>query len=175
MLPLRAVKPRIVVGIDGSLGSTRALRWALEEAILRSASVEAIYAWQYPPIGAFILGPVNGYQAVTREIIESATDYAAKWAPEVPIKVTDSFGAAVPALLDASRGAELLVAGSRGHGGFKDALLGSVAHQLARHAKCVVVVTRPHLVEGREDEAPGVMGQAEGSTERLATSSVAAL
>jgi len=48
---------RIVVGVDGSFGSAQALRWALDEARIRSASVEAVYVWQYPPIGAFVLGP----------------------------------------------------------------------------------------------------------------------
>ncbi len=58
--PLRAAEPRIVVGLDGSLGSTRALRWALEEAQARSASVLGIHAWQFPPIGSFLLGPRRG-------------------------------------------------------------------------------------------------------------------
>ena len=147
MLPLRAAEPCIVVGIDGSLGSTRAFRWALEEAATRSASVEAVYAWQYPPIGTFVLGPPQGYASVAHEIIEAATEYAQKWAPDVPVKVIDRFEAAVPALLDASQGAELLVTGSRGHGRFKEGLLGSVAHQCARHADCAVVVARPKVAE----------------------------
>ncbi len=142
MLPLRADEPRIVVGIDGSLGSTRALRWALEEAKVRSASVEAIYAWQYPPIGTFIVGPRQGFQATAREVVEAATEYAQKWASEVPRDIRDRFEATVPALIDASKGAAILVTGSRGHGRFRDALLGSVAHQCARHAKCAVIVVR---------------------------------
>ena len=70
--PLRPVAPRIVVGIDGSVGSTQALRWALDEARLRSASVEAVFVWQYPPTGAFALGPARGYGVVSREIIDAA-------------------------------------------------------------------------------------------------------
>ena len=116
LTPLRAVEPRIVVGIDGSLGSTRALRWALEEARIRSASVQAIYAWQYPPIGTFVLGPRQGFKTAAREIIDAATEHAQKWAPEVPIEVVDRFEATVPALLDASRGGRAPghgIAGSR--------------------------------------------------------------
>ena len=64
--PLRAAEPRIVVGVDGSLGSTRALQWALEEARIRSASVAAVFAWQYPPVGAFVLGPSQGYELAAR-------------------------------------------------------------------------------------------------------------
>jgi hypothetical protein len=58
------------------------------------------------------------------------------------------FEAAVPALLDASRHAELLVTGSKGHGGFPHAVLGSVAHQCARHASCAVVAARPVITQG---------------------------
>jgi nucleotide-binding universal stress UspA family protein len=141
-LPLRATYPRIVAGLDGSLGSTRALRWALWEAQIRSASVEAIYAWEYPPIGTFVLPPAHGYVMAAREIVQAATESAGRLAPDVSFEVNVRFDATVPALLDASKGADLLVAGSRGHGGFKDALLGSVAHQCARHASCTVVVVR---------------------------------
>jgi len=51
-----SAEPRIVVGVDGSLGSTRALKWALEEAQRRSASVEAVFAWQLPPVYAIAKG-----------------------------------------------------------------------------------------------------------------------
>ncbi len=141
-LPLGAGS-RIVVGTDGSLGSTRALRWSLEEAEATSASVEAIYAWQYPPIGSFLSGPAEGYEMAGREIAEAAIEYVGTWAPDVPFTATPRFGATVPTLLDASDGAGLLVVGAHGHGGFADLLLGSVAHQCARHAGCPVVVVRP--------------------------------
>jgi nucleotide-binding universal stress UspA family protein len=155
--PLRAVPPRIVVGIDGSVGSTPALRWALDEARLRSASVEAVHVWQYPPTGAFALGPVRDH-VVRREIIEAAKESAKTWAPEAPF--TARSDGTVPALLDASREADLLVLGSRGHAGFKHALLGSVAHQCARHAKCAVVITRPGVDEEGSAATRQVAGEA---------------
>ena len=158
--PLRAVPPRIVVGIDGSFGSTPALRWALAEARLRSASVEAVHVWQYPPTGAFAVGPVRGYDVVSRQIIEAAQESAETWAPEVPFRATTRFDGTVPALLDASREADLLVLGSRGHAGFRHALLGSVAHQCARHAHCAVVVTRPGVAEEPSPTTPPVEGEA---------------
>jgi len=164
-LPLEAVAPRIVVGIDGSLGSTRALRWALEEAQIGSASVEAIYAWQYPPIGTFVLTPAHGYGIAGREIVDAATEYAGKWAPEVPFEANVRFDATVPGLLTASKGADLLVTGSRGHGGFKDALLGSVAHQCSRHAGCTVVVVRSLVPEGDFSATAPCDPGAERSTE----------
>jgi nucleotide-binding universal stress UspA family protein len=164
-LPLRVVRPRIVVGIDGSLGSTRALRWALGEAQIRSASVEAIYAWQYPPIGTFVLPPAHGYVIAGREIVQASTEYAERLAPDVPFEVNVQFAATVPALLDASEGADLLVTGSRGHGGFKDALLGSIAHQCTRHASCSVVVARSLVPDDDVSaKAPCISG-AQRSTE----------
>jgi nucleotide-binding universal stress UspA family protein len=169
-LPLRAAEARIVVGIDGSLGSTRALRWTLEEAQIRSATVEGIYAWQYPPVGAFVLGPIQGFEAVAEETVKAATEYAEKVAPEVRFTAHTCFNAEVPALLDAAKGADLLVVGSKGHGGFHDALLGSIAHQCIRHAKCPVIVARPQLPE---EHSEGTTPQRGGSIRAMADESPA--
>ena len=147
-----APEPRIVVGIDGSLGSSRALQWALEEATIRSASVEAMYVWQYPAVGSFVVPPAMGAGAVAQEVVEAATDHAARFAPEVPFKALTSCNATVPTLLDACHGTDLLVVGSRGHGRFQEALLGSVSHQCARHARCAVIVVRPPV--GAAESAP---------------------
>ncbi len=137
-----SIRPRIVVGIDGSLGSSRALRWALDEAQVRSASVEAVFAWQAPPIHAIATGSGQGYDVVAKEIIDAAAEHAEQLAPTVPFEVHTAVSATVPALLEACRDSDLLVVGSEGHGGFRDARLGSVAHQCARHAHCAVVVAR---------------------------------
>jgi nucleotide-binding universal stress UspA family protein len=142
--------PRIVVGVDGSLGAARALRWAVNEAAVRSAVVDAVFAWQYPPVGVFSIGPVQGYQSLAREILDAAADHAHELAPAVPFRTSSTFSATVPALIDASSRADLLVVGSQSHGGFRTALLGSVAQQCARHASCSVVVIRPRI----EDDAP---------------------
>lgn len=139
--PLRAFGPRIVVGIDGSLGSARALSWALVEARMRPASVLGIHAWQYPPIGTFAVSTRQGTELAAEEIVNAATEFAAQWAPGVPFAATARFGATVPTLLEESREAELLVVGATGHGGFAGSLLGSVAHQCARHAVSPVAVT----------------------------------
>jgi nucleotide-binding universal stress UspA family protein len=150
--PLHATGSRIVVGIDGSLGSTRALRWALAEAQVRSAPVLGVYAWQYPPIGTFVVDSRQGQELAVDEILHAATDYAAQWAPEVPFTAQARFGTTVPALLHESGEAELLVVGATGHGGFDGSLVGSVAHQCARHARCPVVVA--HL-QAEPDPAKG--------------------
>ncbi len=145
-IPYQAFESRIVVGIDGSLGSTQALQWALEEASRRSASVEAVYAWQYPPIGTFVR-PNHGSEAVMQDIVDAAVVHAERVAPGAPFKARASCSATIPTLLDACRGADLLVLGSRGHGRFRDTLLGSVSHQCARHAGCTVIVVRPLISE----------------------------
>ncbi len=140
--PLKAPEPRIVVGLDGSLGSTRALTWALEEAHARSASVLGIHAWQFPPIGTFSVGPRNGCETAAREIIKAAADYAAERAPDVPFEAASPCADTVSALVEGSVGTELLVVGAHGHRGLKGALVGSVAHQCAHQAHCAVVVAQ---------------------------------
>ena len=139
-----AADRKIVVGIDGSAGSDRALRWAFEEAGLRSASVEAICAWQYPPVGGFVLGPPEGFAGLARRIVTAAASEAQKWRrPDVPFEVGARVGPTVPTLLEAAGDAELLVVGARGHAGVSDILVGSVAQQCAHHGVSPVVVVRP--------------------------------
>jgi nucleotide-binding universal stress UspA family protein len=147
-----SAEPRLVVGIDGSPGSARALRWALDEARIRSAALEAVFAWHYPPLHAGPRGPTDKYRTAADQMVESARSWATGWEPDVPFHATTRADATVPALIEASRGAELLVVGSRRHVGFHDALSGSVAHQAVRHAMCPVVVVRPRIDEQAEEE-----------------------
>jgi nucleotide-binding universal stress UspA family protein len=137
---------RIVVGLDGSLGSTRALEWALEEAGGLAASVEAVYGWD-PPLGSLVMGPEHGSELVAREVVEAAGAQARRVAPAVSFTARTEVGRAVAVLLDACRGADQLVVGSHGHGRLW-ALLGSVPLQCVRRASCAVVVVRRH--EGME-------------------------
>ena len=157
--------PHLVVGIDGSFDSSLALHWALDEARIRSASVEAIYAWQYPPIGAFVLGPTEGFEAAGQELVDGANASRDRWAPDVPFHAVAHFGPVVPSLLEASGGADLLVLGSGGHGTFREALLGSVAHQCARHASGAVVIIRPPVASVERSLADAVSGDREPSGE----------
>ena len=147
------VADTIVVGVDGSAGSDLALRWALEEADRRSARVRAVYAWQYPPVGSYSVGPPEGYQTVATEIVEDAGRVAAEFAPEVKVETVSRFGAPVQVLLDESEGADMLVLGSRGRGGFRGLLLGSVGNEAGHYARCPVVVVRPGSLLGQEIEA----------------------
>jgi nucleotide-binding universal stress UspA family protein len=139
---------RIVVGVDGSDDSVTALRWAFEEAHLRDATVDVIHSWHYPYVGDHPLFVAYG---VTHEVLEEAgqavldQSIAHAGPPPAGVELQPSLaqGGAATVLLEAATGADLLVVGSRGHGGFAGLLLGSVSQQCAHHAPCPVVIVPP--------------------------------
>lgn len=149
----------IVVGVDESGHAKEALRFALDEAKLRKAKLRVVLAWQYGTIGA--AGLDSFYPGVDVDV--SALRHAAEQALEQVLRETlpDTGGVEVerhvvegpPAavLVDESRGADLLVVGSRGHGGFADLLLGSVSQQVSHHAACPVVIVRPRATGGERE------------------------
>jgi nucleotide-binding universal stress UspA family protein len=145
--PLRRAEGRaVVVGVDGSASSRRALAWAAEEARLRGVRLRALHAVELPPSGWPGLDGLAGVaadegHALLSGAIESELGEAADVELEVPRT------SAARALLEAAEDADLLVVGSRGHGGFAGLLLGSVGHQCAQHAPCPVVIVR-----GAEDD-----------------------
>jgi nucleotide-binding universal stress UspA family protein len=139
---------RIVVGIDGSPASLRALAWAVRQAELTGGLVDAVTAWHYPvviggmpyaPLGVLDEAEFGRFAATTLGNAISAV--VGKDAP-VKISSTVREGNAAEVLLDAADGADLLVVGSRGHGGFTEALLGSVSQHCVHHAPCPVVIIR---------------------------------
>jgi nucleotide-binding universal stress UspA family protein len=140
--------PRIVVGVDGSAASRAAFRWAVRQAELTGATVQAITAWQYPVAsGGYAWAPVAVLDST--DLQEAAEKTLADEISEVvgartDIKLQPQAVEGNPAqvLLDASAGADLLVVGSRGHGGFASALLGSVSQHCVHHADCPVVIIR---------------------------------
>jgi nucleotide-binding universal stress UspA family protein len=142
----------IVVGVDGSPGSRAALRWALNEARLRGSTVRAVHAWSLPHVPATTSGfvPVIVESVADAEASEQASrqvldDAVAELAgDELPVAIERRLvqGPPAHALIAAAADAELLVVGSRGLGGFKELLLGSVSHQCAHHASCPVVIVR---------------------------------
>ena len=138
---------RIVVGVDGSEGAALALRWALEEARLRDASVAVVHAWHIPPmITADPTGMAMGaldpkqYEEAARLELNRSIDHAGPVPGGVHIESIVANGGAAETLLDTAIGADLLVVGSRGRGGFARLLLGSVSQQCAHHAPCAVVI-----------------------------------
>jgi nucleotide-binding universal stress UspA family protein len=157
--PFESAEPRLVVGFDGSPGSFRALRWALEEARTRRASVEAVFARNDPAHHPEVTGPVETHPSAAEEIVAAATAHATELAPGVGFRAESYDRPALAALVEASGGADLLVVGSEGHGALHEAFLGSVAHRCARHATCPVVVVRPrYLEEDRPGRARGRTG-----------------
>ena len=140
----------VVVGVDSSEGAKAALRFALDEARLRQATLRIVHTWQYGYIG---VKGIEGFSPVAgadlgelRRMAEAALDATLhEVAPDsdgVLIQRRVSEGAPATVLVDESRDAYLLVVGSRGHGGFAGLLLGSVSQQCAQHAACPVVIVR---------------------------------
>lgn len=135
---------RIVVGVDDSPGGRAALKWALDEAALRHATLEVVHAWSLPlSEGWNSKWPADedwfrdDARTLVDRLIEQCGDAAsAVEIVRVPLRCEGpAFG-----LLERSRSADLLVVGSRGRGGFKGLLLGSVSTQCVHHATCPVVV-----------------------------------
>jgi nucleotide-binding universal stress UspA family protein len=138
----------IVVGIDGSKTSLLATEWGAREAHLRGAELRLVSAWDLPTFG-FSFGAASASEdllkAVRRgaeENLGNALELARETAKDIDITTEAVPGGAAGALIDASSGADLLVVGSRGLGGFRDLLLGSVSEQCANHAACPVVIVR---------------------------------
>lgn len=140
--------PRIVVGVDGSPSSRGALRWAVQQARLTGGTVDAVIAWQIPAmVGGYGLGSMAMVDGIDFE--DSAKQALAEAISDVVgpghsrlVRSQVVHGIPAQVLLDASADADLLVVGSRGHGGFADVLLGSVSQHCLHFAHCPVVVMR---------------------------------
>jgi nucleotide-binding universal stress UspA family protein len=132
----------VVVGVDGSPGSHHALEFAVAEARLRGARVQAVMAWQMPvmvdpQVTLQDFDPEGWSRTGLDEVLATVST------GEVPVESRLVQGHPAGILIDASADADLLVVGSRGHGGFVGALLGSVSHRCVAHATCPVVVVPP--------------------------------
>ena len=147
----------IVVGVDGSEGAKDALEFAAREAALRQASLRIVYAWEAPP-GLFVDGsglvPVGAVEPPATEVLERFRRHAndvvdraaydvAQVEPGVACELSANEGNPVDALLAEASGADLVVVGRRGRGGFASLVLGSVSQQVVHHASCPVVVVPP--------------------------------
>jgi nucleotide-binding universal stress UspA family protein len=145
---------RVVVGVDGSDTARKAVRWAAREAKLRGIKLELVSAWEIP---IYSLAYGYGFPAISEEMMKNLTegaeghlaaalDEARAEARDVEIETIALEGQPAKALVEVAKGADLLVVGSRGLGGFRELLLGSVSQQCAQHATCPVVIVR-HLEE----------------------------
>jgi nucleotide-binding universal stress UspA family protein len=149
---------RIVVGVDGSPESRRALAFAVDEAERRGVDLHVVstiepfptwieaYGASMPPIDQRLAGMRRVAERAVAEVLGDRTD-----PPTVHVEVVESFPAQV--LTDRSRDADMLVVGSRGHGGLAGMLLGSVSMQCALHAHCPVTIVRPPMHERAVDAA----------------------
>ena len=135
---------RIVVGVDGSDSARRAMRWALEEARLRRVAVDVVHAWHVPytvhsPFAGIPMA-IEVVEKSARVVLDRVVDGEDLRRQPAPVERILVCGGAASAVLDAAPGADLVVLGSRGLGGFKGLLLGSVTHHVAHHVLCPLVV-----------------------------------
>ncbi|HTT50728.1 MAG TPA: universal stress protein [Streptosporangiaceae bacterium] len=138
-------RARIVVGVDGSAESVEALRWAARQAELTGSELRVLTAWEYPSFYGW--APANPGQTDFAHLAGQAQQdalgkvFGADPPDWVQAQVTE--GPTARALVDAAADADLLVVGSRGHGGLADAVLGSVSTYCVHHARGPVTIVRP--------------------------------
>lgn len=145
--------PVIVVAVDGSEHSVAALRWAVRHAQAVGGTIRAATVAHFPvtlaspELGAWV--PVESSDEIEKRagaVLDQAIAEAAGDPPPVPIEPVVLLGGAVAhRLTELAEGADLLVVGSRGLGGFRGLLLGAVSQQVVTHATCpTVVIPLPH-------------------------------
>lgn len=134
----------VVVGVDGSEPSAKAMQWAVAEAQRRHATVTAVMAWglldQHHAAGEDEFDP-HYSETDARAALEGFVAHAIDSSP-APVKLEAINDLPARALIDRAQQSELLVVGARGLGGFRDLLLGSVSHRCLTHARCPTVVVR---------------------------------
>jgi nucleotide-binding universal stress UspA family protein len=142
---------RVVVGVDGSGCSATALSWALGQALLSGATLDAVACWQRPAMAgaagfaSYVDHSDDDLTGATTEVLDKAIAAAVGDVPGAgTVAVRALVVEAYPArgLLQAAEGADLLVVGSRGHSELTGMLLGSVGLHCVTHAPCPVVVVR---------------------------------
>jgi nucleotide-binding universal stress UspA family protein len=132
---------RIVVGVDGSEQSLSALRWAAVLAAATGADIDAVTAWEYPrsygePVYTDDWRPDLDAEQVLEDALLEA--FGEQRPTSLKTKVLEDPARVL--LLEESAGADMVVVGSRGHGGFTGLLLGSVSAACTEQARCAVLV-----------------------------------
>jgi nucleotide-binding universal stress UspA family protein len=159
----------VVVGVDGSPGARAALRWAIREARLRSSPVRSVHAWTFGYIGGSVEGypywggsigsytslgvDLNDLHRAAEGLLERALADVEDESEGIQIERQVVQGPAAEVLVKAASPYDLLVVGSRGHGGFTGLMLGSVSQQCIHHAHCPVVVVHSSVSAGRQPAA----------------------
>ncbi len=137
----------VLVAIDGSPGSAGAIAFGVEEARRRQATLRLLHVWHAPTLlggGQWILPPeiearIGGS---VQELVAAAAAAAAELDPELEVSADAVQGPVIPTIVAASAEADILIVGSRGHGGFAELVLGSVSQGAAQHAHCPVTIVR---------------------------------
>lgn len=131
-------RARVVVALDGSQTSGRALRWACDYAASTGAEVTAVRVWgtAVAHVGGVDSRRLDAVRETHQQIARSTTPF------DPPVRQRVVEGDVVAALIDESEGADLLVVGSRGHGALASFMLGSVSRQVAERSGCPVVIVR---------------------------------
>lgn len=146
------IEPLIVVGVDGSNHSKEALRWAVAQAKAIGGRVHAVMSWEWNT-NPFAVGTgtpdelVDAEETARRRLADTVAS-AVGTSPGVPVFRRVEQGSPAQVLVDASKEADLTVVGTRGYGGFKGVLLGSVSQQVVQYAASTVVVVR----EGEDED-----------------------
>jgi nucleotide-binding universal stress UspA family protein len=141
----------MVAGVDASPTSIAALRWAVHQAQLSGSTIDAVIAWEFPVVAGSFGWPSTApfddtdYRELAAKALNAAVAEVSP-PPGVTVHQIVTEGNAAQVLLDAAKDADLLVVGNRGHGGFADALIGSVSVRCLHHATCPLVIIRtpPH-------------------------------
>jgi nucleotide-binding universal stress UspA family protein len=131
----------IVVGVDGSEASVEALKHAQGLAVCVGAHLVVLACWDYPPVyDGYVAVGINDFDVRAGEVLKESVAKAFGAATPVNIETRLVQGRPRHSLIDASRTADMLVVGRRGHGGFGGLLLGSVSSACVAHAHCPVLV-----------------------------------
>ncbi|MFG2041871.1 universal stress protein [Dactylosporangium sp. NPDC048998] len=134
---------RVVVGVDGSGHARDAVRFAFEQAAFRRAGLTALHAYQVPAAITADRYELEGMRDAERRVLSESIAGCRETYPEVDVRTDIAAGRAAGVLVRASAGAQLLVVGARGRGGFAGLRLGSVGRAAIHHAPCPVAVVRP--------------------------------
>ncbi len=132
---------RIVVGVDGSRASTHALDWAVQAARLTGGHIDVVHAAKAPS-QVRLHGYAKSFHEAARKVLDDAIAEVKTLDANVSVSGAIASSRPAEALLRASRGAEFLVVGARGRGGFRGLGLGSVGEQCANNAHCTVIIVR---------------------------------
>jgi len=145
----------IVVGVDGSDPSKEALRWAVRQAQITGEKVRAVMAWEYPTSFGWIPPYPTEFDPGldTRKALDATVEEALGTNPPVEVESVVVEGRPATELLEAAKGADLLVVGCRGHGALTGMFLGSVSQHCMTHASCPVMIIHGHDATALEADA----------------------